>query len=367
MNILFLCTYYHRAMVFYDLRNKLIELGNSVRVFSAAVKGDSVKEKYTAIMDELVIHKECFNKVDRLFYHLKQYKFERAIENEYDIKTFDVIHSHTLFNGGYAAMKLSQKNNVPFYVTARGTDIYFFLRVPGFKYIGKKILSQSNGIVVLSKKAYKSIVELFNSQEQDEIKNKIILTYNGLEQFWLDNIGSPKEKKGKHWELLCVGKINNDKNILSVAEAIKDLNKNGLDIHLNVVGQIVEKKVHEQLLHDQNVSLLGYMTKEELITVYRESDFFVMPSIRETFGRVYAEAMTQGLPVLYSENEGFDGIFSQGEVGMAVNPYSIESIAEGIKAIINNYNKMSKAAVENATKFDWSRIANQYIKMYERR
>ena len=29
-----------------------------------------------------------------------------------------------------------------------------------------------------------------------------------------------------------------------------------------------------------------------------------MPSKHETFGLVYAEAMTQGLPVIYTKNEG---------------------------------------------------------------
>ena len=38
--------------------------------------------------------------------------------------------------------------------------------------------------------------------------------------------------------------------------------------------------------------------------IYRENDIYVMPSIIETFGLVYAEAMSQGLPVIYTRGQG---------------------------------------------------------------
>jgi len=44
-----------------------------------------------------------------------------------------------------------------------------------------------------------------------------------------------------------------------------------------------------------------------------------MPSITETFGLVYAEALSQGLPVLYTRGQGFDRQFEEGEVGYAVD------------------------------------------------
>lgn len=40
-----------------------------------------------------------------------------------------------------------------------------------------------------------------------------------------------------------------------------------------------------------------------------------MPSHKETFGLVYAEAMSQGLPIIYTKNQGFDGQFPDGYVG----------------------------------------------------
>ena len=43
-----------------------------------------------------------------------------------------------------------------------------------------------------------------------------------------------------------------------------------------------------------------------------------MPSRYETFGLVYGEAMSQGLPIIYSKGQGVDGYFKEGTVGYGV-------------------------------------------------
>ena len=63
-----------------------------------------------------------------------------------------------------------------------------------------------------------------------------------------------------------------------------------------------------------------------------------MPSIHESFGRVYAEAMTQGVPVIYSKGQGFDGIYPDGHVGYSVPSRNPEYIAECIKNISQLFN-----------------------------
>jgi len=48
---------------------------------------------------------------------------------------------------------------------------------------------------------------------------------------------------------------------------------------------------------------------------------------------VYAESLLNGTPILYSKGVlGFDGVFSG--VGSAVDPWSVESIREGIREVL---------------------------------
>ena len=104
--------------------------------------------------------------------------------------------------------------------------------------------------------------------------------------------------------------------------------------------------------------------KEELIEFYRSSDIFVLTSHKETFGLVYPEAMSQGLPVIYTRGQGFDGHFDEGKVGYAVSDNDPDELAEVILSITNNYSKLSNNAFELVDKFNWNTIADQLIDIY---
>ena len=89
-----------------------------------------------------------------------------------------------------------------------------------------------------------------------------------------------------------------------------------------------------------------------------------MPSKRETFGLVYVEAMSQGLPVIYTKGQGFDTQFKEGEVGYHVQYNDAEEIAETILKIAKNYKKMSENAIKKSEEFNWEDISKIYIENY---
>ena len=90
-----------------------------------------------------------------------------------------------------------------------------------------------------------------------------------------------------------------------------------------------------------------------------------MPSHTETFGLVYAEAMSQGLPVLYTKGQGFDGHFSDGVVGYAVSDTDATNLAEKLKEVITHYDELSSNCIRMVNKFDWNAIAGQYKEIYD--
>jgi len=89
-----------------------------------------------------------------------------------------------------------------------------------------------------------------------------------------------------------------------------------------------------------------------------------MPSITETFGLVYTEAMSQGMPVIYSEKQGFDGQFKEGIIGYHVNSFNAEEIAKKILKIISNYEKISRNCLKYSHLFDWKNISGKYSQIY---
>ncbi|NMA74678.1 MAG: glycosyltransferase, partial [Bacteroidales bacterium] len=96
---------------------------------------------------------------------------------------------------------------------------------------------------------------------------------------------------------------------------------------------------------------------------YKTHDIFAMPSIAETFGLVYIEALTQGKPILYTQNEGVEGTYIN--VGESVNCYSVSDITEGLKRIIVNYNSYDFKPKEIAINHNWNMIGEQYSLIYK--
>ncbi len=365
MRILYVCTYYHKAMIFRDSMNYLEERGHTALAFNAAAKGTIVDEKFKSIMDDKVVHRECFRKIDRVFFHMKQWKIVNSIIKNVNIADFDIIHSHTLFNGGWATYLLYKKYGTPYVVSVRDTDLNVFLKIPIFKTIAKKVVNSASAVVFLSNAYQEDFLKLlYADQDCATIREKCEVIPNGVEPFWLDNIFEKKREIHNPLELLCVGKIDKRKNLGTTINVVKQLNEDGIEAHLTVIGQVLDENINSLLQNSKNTSVLPFMSKSELISIYRVADIFVMPSFTETFGRVYAEAMTQGLPVIYTRGQGFDGNFEEGTVGYSVKADDVEEIVTSIKKIIGNYKTISANCIDRCTVFNWEDISERLEQLY---
>ena len=92
-----------------------------------------------------------------------------------------------------------------------------------------------------------------------------------------------------------------------------------------------------------------------------------MPSRKETFGLVYIEALSQGLPILYSKNDGIDGFYEDGYVGYGAIALDKEDIKRQIIKIYDDYPTL----LENIRNlnfekdFGWPSIAQKYYTIYK--
>lgn len=69
---------------------------------------------------------------------------------------------------------------------------------------------------------------------------------------------------------------------------------------------------------------------------------FVMAPRRETYGMVHVEAVLAGVPVLWSEGRGVDGLFDGHDVGVRCDPESPASVAEGIRFLLGNERRLKE-------------------------
>ncbi len=313
---------------------------------------------------------KTFSDVDRINFYSKHKKILRNIKETYQISKYDILHAHSLFSNGYIAYKLHEEYGIPYVVAVRNTDMnVFFKYMIHLRKLGISILKNASRIVFLSD-SYKTFL-LNNYIRQDlyeEIDDKSVVIPNGVDQFWIDNIRNldPEVELRKEITILTVGDIDKNKNHMLTVRACETLIERGYNIKFNIIGRIKNKKIIKELLSRDFVNYEGTMHKEELLKEYRNADIFVMPSKTETFGLVYAEAMTQGVPVIYTVGQGFDKQFPEGYVGFHVDSNDYLDLASKIKQICSNYEKFPSNCVRGTEKFNWNKITMEYISIYQK-
>ena len=326
-----------------------------------------------AVIDpnENVIVSQCFKKWDRVFFDYKQGKIYSAVKKSVDVSSFDCIHAYTLFTDGNCARRLSLESGKPYVVAVRDTDVNaFFKRMVHLRSRGVKIMLDASKVFFLST-TYRDFVigKYVPSDKREEILKKSFIMPNGIDDFWFENAYrdadvSKRQFDEKSINIVFAGRINQNKNPFTTLKAIDILEQKGYSVRFTVIGGFENEGMRTALLSDPRVRYVEKIPKESLIEYYRQSDIFVMPSHQETFGLVYAEAMSQGLPVLYTKGQGFDGQFEDGEVGYAIDSHSPEDIAEKILMVIGDYQRLSTNASERFTKFDWNSIVKGYAEFY---
>ena len=85
-----------------------------------------------------------------------------------------------------------------------------------------------------------------------------------------------------------------------------------------------------------DAGFLGYLTGEELATIYASADIFVFPSTTDTFGNVVIEAQASGLPVIVSDLGGPKELIEHGVDGLITKALDATKFAEAIRCLAEN-------------------------------
>lgn len=133
---------------------------------------------------------------------------------------------------------------------------------------------------------------------------------------------------------IIVGKITKHKNQLQVARAIRDVNKRGLNTTLTIVGSreevytdMIDEFIRANHLQD-TIKIIDHT--ESIRELMVQHDALIMATKYESFGRVTAEAITLGLPVIGSINGGTPEIVRNGTDGLLYDTDSDKSLEDAI-------------------------------------
>lgn len=180
--------------------------------------------------------------------------------------------------------------------------------------------------------------------------------------------------------ILTVGRITPQKNILNYLDAISLMTKKGVkDVLFHWVGspqnsndeqyaQQIQQIIKENELND--IVLFHPQTKD-IIMHYQKCDIFCLPSSFEGFPNVVCEAMSCGKPIVCSRVCDNPSIVSEGENGLMFDPNNPEEISDIIQKMVTMsveerlaWGKRSREmALE---KFSRDAFVEKYIKLIEK-
>lgn len=311
-------------------------------------------------------------KIDRILFKKKINKLVKDLQNHltHKINDFDLIHAHFLFSDGGVAYELFKKNKTPYIVAVRNTDINFFFKYFFFlRSYGIEILLNASKIIFISPAYKTTLINKYVPQlHQKLIEQKCEIIPNGIDPFWLKNSMQKTFIKKQEYSFLYVGDFSKNKNVESTIKALKIIKNKGYKIKFNIVGgggNNTSKIIEIANKENDWITIYNRINdKNLLLSHYRVNDIFIMPSIYETFGVVYIEALSQGLPVIYTKGQGIDGFFEENTVGVSVNPLDVNSIVNKIEWLIENADSISTKSEKILPSFDWEVISYTYQNLY---
>lgn len=327
----------------HDFASMMSSVGNEVDIYTPLYSSFEAREEYS----KLKIHRvKSFFKlgngafIPRLFFELKKY---------------DLIYLHYPFFGGaeivwlFGIFNKKTKIILHYHMDVMGLSLLFrILSIPS-KLIERKLLKRAD-LITVGSLDYLEGSQIKNYYTRNKEKFRETFFPVDTEKFYLRSGNKNLDIKS----ILFVGgldKAHYFKGLNVLIDALSQI-KERTDWKLQIVGRgelIDEYKERCQKVGiDDRVQFLNSVSDEELPSVYRESDFFVLPSINkgEAFGIVLLEALSSGLPVIASNLAGVRSVFSSKE-GFLVVPDDKNDLRIKIEKMLDNNELLKKMSVNS--------------------
>lgn len=276
----------------------------------------------------------------------------------------DLIHVHFAVPGGAAAWLLSQLSGLPYVLTAHLGD------VPGgvpektgrwFQWIfpfTPPIWRRAGRVVAVS--------EFTRSLALKKYAVNIQVIPNGVDLKELD----PGDISPNHTpRILFTGRFVSQKNPLLFVRTLAELKDLDWDCAMLGDGALrpeVENELKRCGLEDR-VKLTGWLTPEEVLSWYRQSDILFMPSRSEGLPVVGVQGLALGLALVLSNAGGNPELIQEGVNGSLVNVDDVGGYCVALKKLLSDPERLlaaRRASREMARKFDLERIVPAYERVF---
>lgn len=289
---------------------------------------------------------------------------------------FDVVHTHTSKAGllGRFAAKLA---GTPLVVHTPHGHIFY-------GYFGRLKTKMFIRLEKLASRMTNKIVALTDGERSDYITHKIaregkcIVIHSGIEldryrELTLEEKNKLKKEIGIPEDALVVGtagRLAPVKGPEFMIKASQYISLESPETYLVFAGDGPLKEDLQTLAKktgtDKNIVFLGW--RDDVPRILSVFDIFLLPSLNEGMGRVLAEAMALGKPIVASNVGGVPDLVIHGKNGYLVPPQNPEELAKYTQLLLEDKDKrekMGRAGKEMASGFTHDAMVQKITNLYE--
>jgi len=275
----------------------------------------------------------------------------------------DLVHAHQAFPDGAAVRLLAGDLGLPYVVTVHGADVNVNLVAAGL--LGRRTaqaLGDAAAVMAVSGAVARRLAGVVPAPRLHVVPNGV-----GAQE-----PASPSTLLPGRRVVLSVGNLYPSKGHATVLGALARLGAPYADATWVVVGDGPERRrlvaLARRLGMTERVLLLGWRPHDEVLGLMARADAFVLPSAPEGFGLVYAEAMSQGAPVVACRDEGPADFVLDGTSGLLVPPGDETALAAAIARLLDDREgaaRLAAAGRRAVAELTWRRNATRQLAIYE--
>ena len=286
------------------------------------------------------------------------------VEQQVNLSEVALIHAHSLLAGGTAAHHLHLQHHIPYSAAVSLEDIRYWKENPRR---GRRalipVLEDATRVVFLNDNFQDFIADRLGDEDADRIFSRALTLHDGIDPFWIQNLHIHKPVSMVHFRLLLAGEALSSKSVMPVLKAVDILRKRNYEVSLTVAG-LAEGRPRGS---GDDVQFLPSPTLEDLFRLFRENDIYITPAQQNASRQYFAEALSQGLPILHDPFNGPDGLCQDGRIGYATNTRSADDIAEKILLTSDRYATIVQhiAELHPLHLFNWDEIYRGYLRVYD--
>lgn len=301
----------------------------------------------------------------------------RALAKLYRSWPFEIVHSHSCYPTGFAAINFCHEKKIPLIVTSHGGDLADdsrFRARPVIMKRSKQTLEQADAVTFISSYMQKAILEV-----APDCATHLHSIPNGVDFAALTRkiCGTPTVANRHSLKpdsfVLFLGRLHNRKGVDVLIKAFQRVAGSNPNASLVIAGDGTEisllRSQSERTGIANRIHFAGSVRGADRLWLLQNCLCLVLPTrTRETFGLVLLEAMANRKPVIGTRLGGILDLIEENQNGFLVQPNDVNDLARALVKILSDPElraQMGNRAAEKALLYDWPKVARQYLTLFE--